>query len=1093
MQTHPNTAFVLTQSRRGRNARRGQTIVIALLVLLLIGFIGGVFVAIVTRNLQSSHRSNRVQSADYYAEAGVRFADENLTFSLDGADWRPPLQYALATPPNGGLEAARYNAAVTAQGLTPAPTNDPDKAYLDQGFTRYNIGGGRYLIRVTYDPVGVSSQFKPASADIYTDPLARYIKIESVGREGVVDPRDPTTYRSVPVTRLNATLVQYKPIGITDYARFETNPDQRSDVMALGVASIYDPNSGDIVTPGTYDFVAGANSPQPQVYPVVTSYGASDAYLRDTNGFLMPNPNAGTSTPPNSNPAPAPGGGAVRANGPLRLFGLNEAFLSTVVTNTGGTRTPGFNEGWEIAGNLLLDEYQPKADAQPGDGSSLKTNQNAALILNMTDPANNANLVQNYVYPSNDQDPANGNASRFSTFNGAVRDNSNGGDVNGFPRNVNRLDPPTLEAVNPVTSLPRYRDIAVNSPTRPYQVNGSSVNIVAANAGAHGWGRVLYVDNRNDIQPESSRLLGGHTLIDEWLHRGSAAEAAGGKTGWVAHYYRPPGVDIVLGRQTILDTSGANNVSRSFYGVRLVRSDQTGSGAPIYWKDPVNLINNTGNPDDWNNHLELGTTMVVSYDDLAAGHDTNPANLNTPGQQADYAINPNNDVIIYAEGNVRVHGTVSADPGEPNGAATDAGDQDDKYPRHVTIVTAGTAYIDGSLLRGNPESTITVLAHDYVCVNTTQFLAGTLADQNPLGTTAPGAFVGDTTLRALDFSAANEVLLQEFTLAGGSANARLYLSGGPGDVAGGTAADFDILNTRTGLSIINNTPPFTNPQPYNGNTTPVPFNVSFDLSGQNGIGGSQPSQLFRGTLNLPALSTLTSQSYQLAIRRSEGQDISSFLPGSVGGTNGEDFLLERAAILPMNIRIEAALFAQTRSFFVIPGDWFNTSSDDNLEAYRTTTISSANGRRVRPTLNTDDPNQARFPFYGQPIDMKIIVSGSVAEARPADITAQTAWMAKWGWIPQFHGSLIGPATGVGADQPEPTGRPSVTQNMPGLGLTLIYNPQEGYPYAPTAGPITAHYLRTDIYGRPLPFAPKLPVCNGLLYAGQNTTDLSVLP
>ena len=103
--------------------------------------------------------------------------------------------------------------------------------------------------------------------------------------------------------------------------------------------------------------------------------------------------------------------------------------------------------------------------------------------------------------------------------------------------------------------------------------------------------------------------------------------------------------------------------------------------------------------------------------------------------------NPNNDVIIYAEGNVRVRGVVSADPDErPRRCDRTPGDTDDKLPRHVTIVTNGTAYIDGSLLRGNPESSIQVLAHDYVCVNTTQFLAGAIVDQNPAGTTQPGAF-----------------------------------------------------------------------------------------------------------------------------------------------------------------------------------------------------------------------------------------------------------------------------------------------------------------------------------------------------------------
>ena len=79
-----------------------------------------------------------------------------------------------------------------------------------------------------------------------------------------------------------------------------------------------------------------------------------------------------------------------------------------------------------------------------------------------------------------------------------------------------------------------------------------------------------------------------------------------------------------------------------------------------------------------------------------------------------------------------------------------------------------------------------------------------------------------------------------------------------------------------------------------------------------------------------------------------------------------------------------------------------------------TAIFAAPGNSVdRLTL---DP---RFPFYGQPIDMKIVIDGAVAESRPADINAQTAWMLRWGWIPQYHGSLITGADGRNGGTSEP--------------------------------------------------------------------------
>ena len=49
--------------------------------------------------------------------------------------------------------------------------------------------------------------------------------------------------------------------------------------------------------------------------------------------------------------------------------------------------------------------------------------------------------------------------------------------------------------------------------------------------------------------------------------------------------------------------------------------------------------------------------------------------------------------------------------------------------------------------------------------------------------------------------------------------------------------------------------------------------------------------------------------------------------------------------------------------------------------------------------------------------------------------------------------------------------------------------QDGYPYRLRA---SARTSERDIYGRPLPVTPKLPVSTGLLYAGQSP-DQSLLP
>ena len=197
--------------------------------------------------------------------------------------------------------------------------------------------------------------------------------------------------------------------------------------------------------------------------------------------------------------------------------------------------------------------------------------------------------------------------------------------------------------------------------------------------------------------------------------------------------------------------------------------------------------------------------------------------------------------------------------------------------------------------------------------------------------------------------------------------------------------------------------------------------------------------------------------------------------------------------MPSDIRIEALLYAQDNSFFVIPGDWFNDDSTDTINN-DTNGVGTA---RPRPQpANTagvsgglTDP---QFPMYGQPIDMKITISGSVSENVPADVSDQAAWMRHWGWIPKYHGSpdgkLASPHPQLPAAALEGSG-PNALQSevatfIPPTGLTFVYDPSETQPTTTSSN--GTNYTRFDQYGRPLPFTPNLPVSPDLLYSGQPT-------
>src|SRR5262245_2790725 len=90
--------------------RSGQSLIVAVIVMFVLLFIGGIFVGLVARNLLNSGRARDTVEAAQFAEAGIQYADTQLRTSAEGADWRP--------------------AVVPAANIDP---NDPDRAWLTQG------------------------------------------------------------------------------------------------------------------------------------------------------------------------------------------------------------------------------------------------------------------------------------------------------------------------------------------------------------------------------------------------------------------------------------------------------------------------------------------------------------------------------------------------------------------------------------------------------------------------------------------------------------------------------------------------------------------------------------------------------------------------------------------------------------------------------------------------------------------------------------------------------------------------------------------------------------------------------------------------
>ncbi|MBC8140426.1 MAG: hypothetical protein H7Y38_03180, partial [Armatimonadetes bacterium] len=241
-----------TQNRGSRGYRAavlrrnaGQSLVVTIIVLFVLLFLGGVFIALIANNLKNTRRGVRVSAANRFSEAGIKYLDEQLMTSIEGADWRPTPDCPAGVAPCVNI-----------------PENDPDYFWLkplelnvttgefEGGHTRINFGGpnsaqgslgGRALVRVTYRPYRTNAAgeyindnnvaFTTADAP---DRTRRFIKLESVGRVGIVNPLDPTTYKNSEGKGLRRELVAYKSLGLTESLRFITDKDKRRPVATLG-------------------------------------------------------------------------------------------------------------------------------------------------------------------------------------------------------------------------------------------------------------------------------------------------------------------------------------------------------------------------------------------------------------------------------------------------------------------------------------------------------------------------------------------------------------------------------------------------------------------------------------------------------------------------------------------------------------------------------------------------------------------------------------------------------------------------------------------------------------------------------------------
>lgn len=1015
--------------RNTRRTERGQSLIVAVIVMFVLLFVGGLFVGLVARNLLNSGRAVDTTAAEEIARAGIQHASWFLENSPEGADWRP-----APTPP--------------------ANLNDPDRRWLEAGYTRVEIGRGRALIRVSMKP-------DPRA------PLGKYIKIESVGRAGFLNPNDPTTFLNTPAPRLRRELVAYKAIGLTDYLRFVTNRfNDTKFEAALGVPPLSIPPA----------LIARQNDPTIPEVPLAMQLGKMP--VRALGGVNF----ADYQTP----------GAPIRVNGNLRLMG--NLILAVDPRN---------REAVHVAGKIIVDDQT-----------------NRPLFIDATGTA--TPLTGSTIFGSDE--------AGYTTFAGLLRDSGPNPDSFGFARAISRLEPPLIDVEDQATGTTRYRLSTRESGRFLVDPNGRRIN-----TGAIGLGAGLYIDNFGDRERETESVQGAQSLRSIWLQPGSNAN-------WRGTYYIPPGVSIDFGYPVVQERDANGNlVTDSFVpraGFRALRNDRR-------FTDPNDNIAPAEMPFTWFIYKPLGRRPVLKLENEFFRTYLRTAQ-NMTEQEIDRWL-PEWNGVIYAEGNVRVRGLLpgkwrdldndgTLDPGEPTiPIRREAGSDPDNLtdaqilervnPPAVTVVSGATIYVEGSLVRERPDSMIGLLAEDYVTVNTTLFM-GPNKTINPAPTNADGQAPFHVTVDIAESSATPPFAL-EFLFGDDPTG----YTPSPGQAATGLnlllrsvklpqAMTYLSLFVNPALSDPNNNisalyrfnsnaAPFSYPTP---NNPPPTVHILDNLLNDN--------QTFEQR-EFPLLPAPHNSTYVLF---TEPGLLNTLRPAAIDPIQaeqpflytdpGQSYLFGGAAIVPMDVRIEAVIYAQDGSFFIIPGYSFNPDPSDTRDAAlrRAQALQLPPGTMVRP-----EGTSPFYPFYGEPIDCRITVVGSITENRTASIADQAAWMQLWGYIPERYGSTGsepggGPGTAqVVPDEHRKVGEVGLTvaadpdlrtqaEQDAGItrGLRFLYDPALSAPY-PGYNPDSGTFVtagsgnwfhtdgggfRQDDYGRILPPLPRLPVCPGFVFYGE---------
>jgi hypothetical protein len=622
------------------------------------------------------------------------------------------------------------------------------------------------------------------------------------------------------------------------------------------------------------------------------------------------------------------------------------------------------------------------------------------------------------------------NAPNFTTGGGVLRDIREIADTQGYPRSVPRKEAPLVDEEDPSTQQFRYRLATRNSGIVTGPPGGQF------NLGRLGYGRGIYIENFEDKADDTED--GAFTQRFDWLNPNNGHP----NSRWDGPLYTPDGVQIQMYAER-------NNNSPEVGGMWIRRNARVRPNLP---------------PDTWRNYNGADTNTYLLQFKLGYGNDGNIHIINglTPGVatfsnpgMGDFDQGPIFNGIILSEGNMRVRGIVPFDV-------------------QMTLVSMKTTYVEGSIIKGNALSTCAVLAKDNTVVNTSQMFSPLLPTERLADNGDPsspwGARITGPGKEARFFAQfisnplTGNSWMQDYTFPQGGQTLvpGMFLAQAGGTSTGGNGFYNLLVNAFSAPNINNATYMFSALNPPNAASPFYPGQDPIPTWGMAYTGQILPNFEKRSYQFYP---TAGHGNYTLALDGSEEEfliqkDATIAPPGG-----NQEVVLSRFALQPYDVRIEAVLYAQEGSFFVLPGPWFNWNPNDRRDSF----VSAAD--RMAQFGATEE-----YPFYGEPLNIRITIVGSVSENFPPAMSDQEEWLRKWGWMPVEYG-------GSGIRIPNQHNPNNSQTYVPNLFINydpVLITGRVGGSFDPT----TAASIRFDRFGRDLPPMPKLPVGTNLFYFGE---------